>query len=402
MTTGAARQPKRPLRVLFLSWRDQGHPEAGGAEAFLDRVSRHLAAAGHHVTILTARYPGSRRAEVDAGRRFVRRGRRFTVYGAGMAYLLRRRRSYDVVVDVQNGVPFWSPLVTRRPVVNLVHHVHREQWPEVFGPVRARLGWFLESWLSPRVYAGSRYLVVSAATRTELAALGVAPERVDVVYSGRDETTEPIEVAEAPQPRLVVLGRLVPHKRVELAIDALAALAPTHPGLGLDVVGHGYWLPELVRHAERLGVSEKVRFRGFVDLTEKNRLLGRAWVNVLPSLKEGWGLAILEAGALGVTSVAFRQASGTQESVVDGRTGLLVEDQDGFVAAIGSLLDDVELRRRLGRSAAAYAATFTWAATAAEVEILLHRAVSGGEVVALPTRAEVGATGSTGPGEAAG
>jgi glycosyltransferase involved in cell wall biosynthesis len=313
-----------------------------------------------------------------------------------MAHLLRLRRDYDVVVDVQNGVPFWAPLVTRRPVVNLVHHVHREQWPEVFGPVRARLGWWLESVASPRVYARSRYLVVSAATRAELAELGVAPERVDVVYSGRDETVVPVRVAPAPEPRLVVLGRLVPHKRVELAIDAVADLAAAHAGIGLDVVGHGYWLPELVRHAERRGVGDRVRFHGFVDEETKASVLAAAWVHVLPSLKEGWGLAILEAGALGVTSVAFRQASGTQESIVHGRTGLLVDDVDGFVAATGVLLGDAALRERLGAAAEVFASGFTWSATAAEVEILLRRAVSGADVVPLPARVAAAAVGTVG------
>ena len=58
----------------------------------------------------------------------VRRGGRFTVYLRAAVALARQRRRWDVVVDVQNGMPFWSPLFTRAPVVNLTHHLHREQW----------------------------------------------------------------------------------------------------------------------------------------------------------------------------------------------------------------------------------------------------------------------------------
>ena len=70
----------------------------------------------------------------------------------------------DVIVDVQNGLPFWTPLLGK-PVVNVTHHVHREQWGQVFGPRRAGVGWWLESRLAPRVYRHSRYFAVSDAVR---------------------------------------------------------------------------------------------------------------------------------------------------------------------------------------------------------------------------------------------
>jgi glycosyltransferase involved in cell wall biosynthesis len=375
MTPSPELAASRPLRVLFLSWRDHGHPEAGGAEAFLDHVSRHLAGQGHEVTILTARYDGSAADEVIHGRRFLRRGGRFTVYLWGLVRLMLRRRSVDVVVDVQNGVPFWSPLVTRKPVVNLVHHVHREQWPEVFGPVRAWFGWWLESRVAPRVYARSHYLVVSAATRDELVALGVEATRTSVVYSGRDQTPSGVARCPADRPALVVLGRLVPHKRVEIAIDALVELRGRHPGLELHVVGHGYWRDELCAYTNRLGVTEAVRFHGYVDDATKNALLASSWINLLPSLKEGWGLAIIEAGAHGVPSVAFREASGTRESVLDGETGYLVDGVAEFVAATERLLRNSVLRTQLGEAARRFAHTFTWDATGAAVEGVLRRAV---------------------------
>ena len=374
MTTrsGSAAPPR--LRVLFLSWRDQGHPEAGGAESFLDQVSRHLADEGHEVTVVTARYPGAPAAEVLDGRRFLRRGGRFSVYPLGLLQALRLRRRVDVVVDVQNGIPFWAPLVARGPVVNLVHHVHREQWPEVFGPLRARFGWWLESRVAPRVYAGSQHLVVSAATRDELVGLGVDAARTTVVYSGREQVVEPV-VDRSDAPSLVVLGRLVPHKRVELAMETVAALRPTHPDLVLHVVGHGYWHDELVAYAERLGLPDAIRFHGFVDDDTKNRLLASAWVNLLPSLKEGWGLAIIEAGALGLPSVAFREASGTNESVLDGETGYLVDDVQEMAEVTGRLLADPVLRKELGEGAREFASGFSWAATGAAVDRLLRSVV---------------------------
>lgn len=371
------------LRVLFLSWRDHGHPEAGGAEAFLDRVSASLRARGHEVTIFTAGYPGAATNQVVAGRRFLRRGGRFSVYVRGALHLLRRGRDYDVVVDIQNGIPFWSSAVTRTPVVNLVHHVHREQWPEVFGPVRARFGWWLESWLAPRVYRSSRYLVVSKATRDELAALGVGSDRISVVYSGKEDIPDLSHQARTAHPSLVVLGRLVPHKRVEVALRTVATLREQFPGLALDVVGHGYWQDELRDEAVRLGIADSVRFLGFVENDEKHQLLAGAWLNLLPSLKEGWGLAIVEAGAHGTPSLAFRSAGGTTESVIDGLTGRLVESDEEFVSAVAELLCDAQARSTMGEAARMHAMSFNWEATTDAVEDLLT-AVAGHGGVSLP------------------
>src|SRR6476469_4555421 len=151
-------EPRRtaPLRIAFLTRRDSGHPEAGGAEVFLEQVSAELADLGHHVTVCTAHYPGAAKLDRDGSVDFVRIGGRGSVYPRVLAWLARRRKQFDVVIDVQNGLPFWTPLL-RLPVVNVTHHVHREQWPEVFGPVRSRVGWWLESRLAPTVYRRAQY-----------------------------------------------------------------------------------------------------------------------------------------------------------------------------------------------------------------------------------------------------
>src|SRR3954462_10591174 len=133
------------MRVVLLNWRDSGHPEGGGAESFCEPVASGLAALGHDVTVRGARSPGAPADEVIDGVAYVRRGGRFTVYPRAALALARRRRAFDVVIDVQNGMPFWAPLFTRALVVNVTHHLHREQWTAVFGPTLGRVGWWLES-----------------------------------------------------------------------------------------------------------------------------------------------------------------------------------------------------------------------------------------------------------------
>ncbi len=377
------------MRILVFTWRDAGHPEAGGSETFVERVSAGLVALGHEVTIFTAGYPGARPAQYRDGRTYLRQGGRYSVYARAGAFLLRHSREYDAVLDIQNGVPFWTPVWTRTPVVDIVHHVHREQWPEVFGPVRARLGWWLESVVAPRVYRRHQYLTVSEATRLELAVLGVSPERVHVVYSGNDlpDPALTADLSRTPYPSMVVLGRLVPHKRVELAIETLAGNRAAFPGLRLTVVGQGYWEPRLREHAQELGVADAVEFTGFVDEASKHRLLAQSWLALLPSVKEGWGLAVVEAGVHGTPTVAFRAAGGTAESVLDGETGLLADDDSEFVELAGRMLDDEALRRTLGKSAAEHARQFSWSRTAADVAALLDRSVRvGSEPVVRSSR----------------
>ncbi|HMG29787.1 MAG TPA: glycosyltransferase family 4 protein [Jiangellaceae bacterium] len=392
---------RRP-RVLFLSWRDRSHPEGGGSEMYVERMAQAMSEGGWDVTVLCASYPGAARAERLGTVRFVRRGGRYSVYLRAAMHVLGRPDRYDVIVDIQNGVPFWTPLLTSAPVVLLIHHVHKEQWPVVFGPWRARLGWWLESRVAPAVYGRSRYVTVSEATRSELAGLGVDPAHVDVIYAGNDSPGE-FDVAEGPgrpePPSMVILGRLVPHKRVEIAIDALASLRERFPTLTLDVVGSGYWHDELRAHAQRRGVTGAVRFRGFVTEATKHRLLADASVNLMPSLKEGWGLAVVEAAAHGTPSVAFRAAGGTAESVVHGRTGLLADDPAQFTDHVASLLSDPQLRDEMGAAARRYAGQFTWTSTGEQFRALVEsvRFPAPAGAAALPAQPPTATDGDPAP-----
>ena len=373
MTTSRT-STQSPLRVLYLSWRDRENPEAGGAETFTERTSEVLTQQGHEVTIFTASYPGAsprtRHGDVDV----VRRGSKFSVYLHGLVHVLRHGRDYDVVLDVQNGVPFWSPLVSRVPVINIVHHVHRDQWNAVFGRRLARFGWFLESRVAPWVYRHTRYVTVSKSTRSELEELGVDPGRVDLVYSGNDRPADlerHTALERTPTPTMLFLGRLVPHKHVEQAVDILASRAMSHPDLELHVVGGGYWEDEIARHARARGVEDRVHLHGFVEESRKHELLARAWVVVMPSHKEGWGLTIVEAGLHGTPAVAYGFAGGPSESIVHGRTGLLADSVGEFEDHVIRLVDDPALRRSLGRTARLYASSFDWGRTGRRLESVI-------------------------------
>ena len=362
------------MRIAILNWRDLTHPEGGGAERYAVNIATALVQRGHHVTLLCADHGLAPRDETVDGVRLRRRGGRVGVYPQalrGVRSLERAEGAFDVVVDVQNGLPFFSPWATRTPVVSLVHHVHREQWPVVFGPVASRIGWGIESRLSPRVYRGRQYVAVSGRTKDELAELGVDPGHIAVIHNGTDAPLR-TDVARSPHPTIVVLGRLVPHKRVEHAIDVLVALTEAYPDLHLRIIGDGWWAPTVRAHAEACGVADRVDLLGFISEEHKHAELAAAWVGLAPSIKEGWGLNVVEAASHGVPTVAYHGAGGLSESIEDGLTGLLVHDLDEMAEAVSRLLSDRLLRDTLGTAARDYARQFTWEGTTSSWESLLE------------------------------
>jgi glycosyltransferase involved in cell wall biosynthesis len=368
--------PWRPAArdVLFLNWRDLSNPEGGGSELYVEQVAAHFAAAGDRVTFFCAAHRNAPRDQVVSGVRYLRRGGRLTVYlWAALLLLTGRLGRRGVVVEVHNGVPFLARLWTRRPVVVLVHHVHREQWPVVFGRFGAHVGWWLESRLAPLVNRRCRYVTVSEVTKSELVDLGVDADRISVIHNG---TAKPLRTAvpRAPRPTIAVLGRVVPHKRVELVLRAAAALRQQIPDLQVEIAGDGYWLPEVRRAVTELGLDAMVQVHGRVTEQEKADLLARAWVHAVPSVKEGWGLSVVEAGTHGTPSVAFRSAGGVAESIVHGFSGLLADDEAGLASALRAVLTDAPLRVRLGQAARVHAARFDWETTAQDFSITIDAA----------------------------
>jgi glycosyltransferase involved in cell wall biosynthesis len=379
----------RPVRsVLLLCWRDTGHPQGGGSEAYLERIGAQLAESGVRVTLRTARYPGARRREVRDGVQISRAGGPYSVYiWAGLAMVLARiglgslrKARPDVVIDTQNGLPFMARWAFGRRVAVLVHHCHREQWP-VAGPVMGRIGWFVESKLSPRVHRRNQYVTVSLPSARDLTGLGVQPGHIAVVRNGLDEApAQTLTVPRSATPRVVVLSRLVPHKQIEDALEAIAALRGRIPGLHLDILGGGWWQQRLVDHAALLGISDAVTFHGHVDDETKHHVLQQSWVQILPSRKEGWALAVTEAAQHSVPTIGYRSSGGLTDSIVDGVTGLLVDDHDELVDQLDRLLTDHVLREQLGAKAAARSSEFSWQQSADAMRTVLQ-AVHAGRIV---------------------
>lgn len=359
-------------RAAVVNWRDPWHSLAGGSERYAWEFAAALRDAGARVEFVTAQDDGQQRRERIDGIDVLRCGGQFTFYLYAAWYLVTRRRRLDIVIDPECGIPVFSPLFIQRrtALVLVVHHVHLEQFATYFPLPLAKFGQFLEGWLMPRVYARVRTVAVSESTRSEMVDQLGWRQPVGILANGADLPDEldcPVEAKD--ERRVLVLGRLVPHKRVELVVGAVARLAEHRPGLRLDICGRGPEAERLAALVAELDVADRVKLHGFLPEAEKQELLRTAALHVCASDAEGWGQVVIEAAAYGVPTVA-RDVPGLRDSIQAGETGWLVpDDQDQaeigrrIEQQIASALDelaDPAMQAKLYAACREWAGRFAW------------------------------------------
>jgi len=368
-----------PLRVLVVNWLDRENPLSGGAETHLHALFGRLARRGHQVTALVSRWAGcAPRATLD-GIDVHRAGTRYTFSLAAPRYYKRHlaSRGFDVVVEDLNKVPLFTPYWTSAPVVLLAHHLFGGSAFHAASPPVAAATWLLERPV-PTVFRGRAAIAVSESTKADLVKRGMRADLIHVVPNGIDlEYFTPGTGPRAARPTLLFVGRLKKYKRVDLAIDALEMLVKQNVDAELHVLGEGDERSALEAHVRRRGLEDRVKFLGYVTESEKREALRSAWVHVLTSEKEGWGIANLEAAACGTPSVAS-DSPGLRESVVDGKTGLLVPhgSAQALAAAVQTLIGAPDRGAGMGRQGRAFAEAFSWDRAADGVEKVLLQVVA--------------------------
>lgn len=352
------------MKILAVNWLDLENPQAGGAEVHFFEIFGRLVTAGHTVDLVASRWPDApSRADVD-GIRVHRCGGRhtFALCGRGLVRRLLRQTSYDVVVEDINKLPLFLPTLTTLPVYVIVPHLFgATAFREAAWPVAAVV-WAAERPI-PRVYRGSAFHAISESTRDDLVARGVARERVRVILPGVDATwfvPDP-EVEREPVPTFLYVGRLKRYKGIETALRAVRRCWDEGLAVRLWVAGQGDDRARLERIAQRLGVSDRVDFMGFVSEDEKRALLRRAWATVLLSPKEGWGITNVEAAACGTPAVAS-DSPGLRESVRHDETGVLVPHGDvaALAAALRRLASAPDEVTHMGSRARVFAEALSW------------------------------------------
>lgn len=361
------------MRLLVLNWQDRLNPMGGGAETHLHEIFGRLARRGHSVTLLVSGWGDAPARETVDGMEVHRAGGRYTFNIAAPSYYRRRLKKdhFDVMVEDLNKVPLLTPLWAAHPLALLAHHLFgATAFQEASLPL-ATATWVMERPLGT-VYRDVPTMAVSRSTALDLGHRGLPEESIAVIPNGVDLEHCAPGGERHGTPTLLYLGRLKRYKRVDLPIRALARLRAEGLHVRLVIAGTGDHSAALRALVEELGVGDGVEFRGYVSEEEKVELFRGAWVHLLTSPKEGWGITNLEAAACGTPTIAS-DSPGLRDSVVDGETGFLVPhgDVEALAERIRRLVGDRPLRERLGRNARSFAQRFTWDRAAADTEEFL-------------------------------
>ncbi|MFE0588282.1 glycosyltransferase family 4 protein [Micromonospora echinospora] len=370
--------PARQQRVLMLSWE---YPPVlvGGLGRHVHALSVALAAAGHEVTVVTRHVDGAPLEEYADGVRTLRAPEDPVAFPLATPALLAwtmafnhtltrtalraaETGEYDVVHAHDWLVAHTAATISEHldlPLVTTIHATeagrHQGWLPEEMN--RTIHG--VEHWLSN---SSTRVIACSGYMRDQVTTLFDVPAgRVDVVPNGVDARAwqaRPRAVTAARArfaadgPLVGYAGRLVYEKGVQHLVEAVPHLRHRHPGLRVVIAGDGPYKDELRSRVDNLGLTDTVRFTGFLTESQLPAMLGATDATVVPSLYEPFGMVALEAAAAGAP-LAVAATGGLAEIVEPGVTGMTFphSDPDALAGAVDRLVGDEVFARRVARRA---------------------------------------------------
>lgn len=382
------------MRILILNWRDIKHPLAGGAEKMLYEMAKKWITQGNSVTWFCSNFKVQhgdltqnvkfqspnvksmskskiqmKNEEVLDGIRVVRRGNSYTVHLHAFFYYWKNLRGkFDVVIDNFHFIPFFTPLYVKEKKIALICEVAQEVWDYMAPvPFLGKIGRFFEKTLMFRPYKNIPFLTISSSTKSDLAKYGISKENINVIPMGLSLPQKLPAVEKEKTPTLIFVGRLAKTKGVEDAIRAIAAINNQQLTIRLWIIGRGepnYFkqLKELIRNLE---LNSNVEFLGFVSEKEKFEKMARAHIILVPSVREGWGLIVPEAGAVGTPAVVYN-SPGLCDVVKDELTGLICQENtpDDLAKNALKLLQNKDLYEKIRENATKVSRAMTWDKTA--------------------------------------
>lgn len=372
------------MNILIFSWRGPKHPHAGGAEYSSHEHAIGWVRAGHKVTLFTSLFKGAKNEEYIDGVHIVRQGNQ--VFGVHLKalfwYLFSTHTKFDVVIDEVHGIPFFIPLFVRTKKIVFIHEVAKEvwslnPWPKPFNLIPAVIGTFLEPLIFKLLYRSSPFLTVSESTKDDLINWNIPKENITVIHNGFRSKFLKRKIKKEGKKTIIYLGALSKDKGIEDALEVFKKLSQIENDWQFWVVGKGSgnYLNFLKQKSEKLGIDKKNKFFGLVDEEKKYELLSRAHILINPSIREGWGLVVIEAAAVRTPTVAYNVA-GLRDSVKNLKTGLLcLPNPQDCAEKINYLFKDSKLYSSLQENCVKWSKEFDWEKSSKQSLDLLVRVV---------------------------
>lgn len=361
------------MRILVINWRDIKNPEAGGAEVHIHEILKRLPQK-FEIDFVSSTFKGCLKKEKIDRYVVLRIPNKYVFNFIFPIYwfLKLRKKNYDIIIDDISKIPLGTPLyIKKKPIVSIVHHIHGKTLFLELNPFLALYVYFMEK-IMLKFYKNLQVITVSNSSRNELIKKDFS--NVDIVYNGigRKFLNKFLGIRKSSKPTIIYLGRLKKYKKVSDVIKAFKIVKEVILDAKLWIVGTGEERKKLEKLAKDLKLKD-VTFWGFVSEEEKFNLLRKSWIYVICSEKEGFGISVIEANAVGTPAIGYK-VSGLIDSIKDGYNGLLVEN--GNIQELSEKLIDVlsntDLRETLSKNAIEWAKQFSWDKSAKEFERILE------------------------------
>lgn len=352
------------MNILILNWRGIKHPLAGGAEFALFEHAKKWKSKGTNVTWFTSSYKGASKEEVVEGIRFIRVGSQKTVHiWAFIYYILGRFGKTDIVVDSFHFIPFFTPLYFfGSQKIALINEVAGRLWfSNIFFPA-SLIGYLVER-ASFVLYGNTIFITASKSTEQELVKKGIVKKNIHIVLNGVTLVKTRKNISKNKVPTMLFLGRISEDKGIKDALDVFEKIHESIPSMKFWIAGKEE-KPGMIKNLKSnhlsLRARKKVTYLGFISQKEKFELFKKSWLLVHPSMKEGWGLTVIEAASCGIPTVGY-DVEGLRDSIVDGKTGILTEtNSDALAEGVMKVLNNNKLRNNLGKNAFKWSQKFSW------------------------------------------
>ncbi len=347
------------MNILILNWRDTKSPISGGAELVTLEHAKRWVAEGHKVTWFASRYPGLQKEEVIDGISIVRRGGALGVYIFAPFFYLFSGQKFDVVIDEIHGIPFFTPLYVKKPKIAFIHEVAGEIWDFMYPfPVNI-LGKLIEKFFF-LFYKNTQFWTVSDSTKKDLETMGIPQKHITIIPNGLH--IEKIGIVKKEEnPTFIFVSRLVKMKGIERVLKAFEIIVQDTPKAKLWIVGTGK--KDYVRFLKSkvVHLGSTITFWGRVSEEKKLELMGKAHLLLHASVKEGWGLVVVEAASQGTPAVVYN-VNGLRDVVKNGVTGIVLQQNSPEEMAKESLqlLQDTKTYKKYQENGLTFTKNLSW------------------------------------------